>query len=192
LILNLESLGTQHKIEQWHELHEENYDSLNRNGKIKLQVQWIYSRLQLINDKIYELTDHQKKIEQIRRAYERELNIVRSPFLLILNEHEFAPEDEPEMLLSVYQVHPKEQEASKQLDILIEPLRHYSGLGPNFWAVLFTFSYLFYVLITLLICIYKPDFINLTICTLAFYLLPFVRLPGALNAPNNKKKVIRV
>ena len=190
--LNLDSLQTQNKVRNWYDLHEENYDGDGRRGQIRLEIQWIYSRLQLMNEKVRELNDVKRKVEDIRKAYERELNIIRSPFGFLINDNlASAYENEPEILMSIYLAHPKEQEASKALDAIINPIKTKSGLGQNFWAVVFTYTYFLYLLITFMLCFYKPDFINLTVVTLAFYLLPFVNLPG-LNSPQLKKKVIRI
>lgn len=193
LIINLESLESQQEIESWHELHDNNYDSPERNGRIRLKTQWIHSRLQLINDKATDLIAHQKKIEQIRRAFERELTMVKSPFMFLFNDPtKYVEENEPDILISIYNAHPKEYEMSRGLDELVRPLKESTSLGEMFWAVIFTFSYALYLLLTVLLCLYKTDFINLTICGLAFYLLPFVKLPLDYNSPAHKKKVIRV
>lgn len=71
---------------------------------------------------------------------------------MLLNENFINPyENEPEILMSVYTAHPKEQEASTALDIVINPIKEKSGLGVNFWQTIFTYTYLFYLLITIMI-----------------------------------------
>ena len=76
-MLNLDSIGTQQEIQGWYDLHEENYDSGKTMGQIKLKIQWIYSRLGLMSDKVQELQVHQRKIDDIKRAHERELNMIK-------------------------------------------------------------------------------------------------------------------
>ena len=193
LLINLESLESQQEIEEWHELHEDNYDSPERKGKIKLKLQWIFSRLQLIHNKVSDLMVFQKKIEDIRKAYERELTMIKSPFMFLFSDPtKFVEEDEPEILISIYQAHQKEHEISRKLDELVQPLKEKSTLGELFWSAAFVFAYLIYLLLTLLLWIHKPEFLNLAIWCVSSYLLPFMRLPGDLNSPRHKKKAIRI
>jgi hypothetical protein len=106
----------------------------------------------------------QKKIEDIRKAYERELTMIKSPFMFLFSDPtKFIEEDEPEILISIYQAHQKEHEISKKLDELVQPLKDKSTLGDLFWSAAFVFGYLIYLLFTLLLCIYKPEFLNLVI-----------------------------
>ena len=193
LLVNLQSLESQQEMEEWHELHEDNYDSPERKGKIKLRLQWIFSRLQLINTKATDLMMFQKKIEDIRKAYERELAMIKSPFMFLFSDPtKFVDENEPEVLISIYQAHPKEHEISKKLDELVQPLKDKTSLGDLFWSVAFVFGYLIYFIMTLLLWLHKAEFINICIWSISFYLLPFVKLPGDLNSPRHKKKVIRI
>jgi len=193
LMLNLETLGTQQEVQSWYELHEENYDSGYNTGKIKLKIQWIYSRLGLLNDKVFDLQNHQKKINDIENAHRRELRMLTSPFDLIFNKKsENLEEGDPEFLLSIYQAHPKEQKATEIIDSALSPVIDGSGLGVSFWSVLFTVAYILYFFVTIILWLFKPDFWNLSIVVMAFYLLPPVQLREDQNSPRSKKKVIRV
>mmetsp|Transcript_4825 Transcript_4825/g.4075 ORF Transcript_4825/g.4075 Transcript_4825/m.4075 type:complete len:126 (+) Transcript_4825:684-1061(+) len=123
-MLNLDSLGTQQELTGWYDLHEENYDSGVIRGQVKLKIQWIYSRLGLMSDKVQELQGHQKKIDNIKRAHERELNMIKSPFLFLFKDSGIGSleQNEPEILLSIYAAHPKETDASKIVDSVFEPI----------------------------------------------------------------------
>jgi hypothetical protein len=151
-MLNLETLGTQQDVQSWYELHEENYDSGYNTGKIKLKIQWIYSRLGLLNDKVFDLQNHQKKINDIENAHRRELRMLTSPFDLIFNKKsENLEEGDPEFLLSIYQAHPKEQKATEIIDSALSPVIDGSGLGVSFWSVLFTVAYILYFFVTIIL-----------------------------------------
>ena len=134
------------------------------------------------------------KIDDIKRAHERELNMIKSPFLFLFKDASAGAmeENEPEILLSIYEAHPKEKEASKTVDSVLKPIISKSAFGEFFWRFLFVVAYAIYFFMTLILCIYKPEFFNLVIITLSFYLLPNVDLRIDMNSPRSKKKVIRV
>lgn len=152
-MLNLDSLGTQQEVQGWYDLHEENYDSGKTKGEIKLKIQWIYSRLGLMGDKVQELQHHQRKIDDIKRAHERELNMIKSPFMFLFKDANDGnlEENEPEILLSIYQAHPKEVEASKLIDSVFEPIIKKMSFGDYFWQFFFMIAFLLYFLITVLL-----------------------------------------
>lgn len=150
-IQNLQNLNTQAKVKNWYDLHEENYDSDGRRGQIRLEIQWIYSRIQLMNDQVRELNNDKEKVETVRRAYEREINMIKSPFAYLLNDTRIdALEGEPELLMSIYQVHPKEKEASEKVDTILNPIKSSFGFGQNFLSVIFTLAYFIYLLLTMM------------------------------------------
>lgn len=84
VMVNLEDIGTQQEIQSWFDLHEENYDSGYKTGKIRLKLQWIYSRLGLMSDQVHDLQQHLKKVVEIKGAHQRELRMLTSPFDFIL------------------------------------------------------------------------------------------------------------
>lgn len=150
-MLNLDSLGTQQETQGWYDLHEENYDSGVTKGEIKLKVQWIYSRLGLMSDKVQELQIHQRKIDDIKRAHERELNMIKSPFLFLFKDAAMGAveENEPEILLSIYEAHPKEKDASKVMDKTLEPMIKKFSFGEYFWQFFFVIAYILYFFLTI-------------------------------------------
>lgn len=191
--LPLESLGTQQEVQGWYDLHEENYDSENITGQIKLKIQWIYSRLGLMTDKVHSLQQHQRKIDDIRRAHERELNMLKSPFLFLFRDRAVGLDDgDPDILLSIFQPHSKELEISKGFDAAFKPLVDRTTLRDYFWQIAFVFAFFVYFLITMLLCIYKSDFFNLTIVGLSMFVLPWAILDESMNSYKAKQKIIRM
>lgn len=193
LMVSLDTIGTQQEITGWYALHEENYDSDRYTGKIKIKIQWIYSRAKLLESKVTELQEHQKKIDEIKRAHEREMIMLKSPFGSLFRDPNLAMEDgDPDFLLSIYQAHPKELEASKTVDRLVRPIKQKSRLNEAFWSCLFSLAYVIYFLMTMILSFFKPDFLNLVVVSLAFYLLPKVNLRDDMNTVRDKKKTIRI
>lgn len=165
-MLNLDTLGTQDEIEMEVDLHEENYDSGIIKGRLKLVVQFIYSRLALMGDEVQELQIHKREVDNIRRAHEREMNMIQSPFAVLFRDAQAGLRDEndPEVLLSIYQAHPKELDASRVLDGAMKPAIEKASFGEYFWQFLFMVSYLLFFLLTMALCFYKAEFINVVIC----------------------------
>jgi hypothetical protein len=191
--LPLESLGTQQEIQGWYKLHEENYDSDKKVGEIKLKIQWIYSRLGLMTDKVQSLQQHQRKIDDIKRAHQRELIMLKSPFLFLFRDKAIGrDENEAEILLSIYEPHAKETEMLKPFDKLFKKIIKNSSLGDHFWQIAFLFAYLIYLIVTILLCIYKAEFWNICIVCLSFYCLPGANLEELMNSYRAKSKVIRL
>lgn len=165
-MLNLDTLPSQDEIEQEVDLHEENYDSDVIKGRLTFKVQFIYSRLALMGDEVKELQIHKREIDNIRRAHERELNMIQSPFAVLFKDAQagMRDEDDPEILLSIYQAHPKEMDASKILDGAMKPAVEKASFGEYFWQFLFVVAYFLFFLLTMALCFYKAEFINLVIC----------------------------
>lgn len=99
---------------------------------------------------------------------------------------------DPDFMLSIYQSHPKEENAAKAVDRLFKPLIECSMLGQAFWSALFSLAFFIYLIITLILWFFKPDFWNLWAVAISFYVLPTVTLIEDLNSPRSKKKIIRV
>jgi hypothetical protein len=193
LMINLETLGTQQEVQSWFELHEENYDSGFMTGRIRLKLQWIYSRLGLMSDQVHDLQEHLKKVIEIKAAHQRELRMLSSPFDFIFKKHVDVMDDgDSDFMLSIYQSHPKEEKVAKALDRLFKPIVDASMLGQAFWSALFTVAFFIYLIVTLILWFFKPDFWNLSIVAISFYVLPTVTLVEDLNSPRQKKKIIRV
>ena len=151
-MINLESLGTQQEVQTWYELHEENYDSGYKTGRIRLKLQWVYSRLGLMSDQVHDLQEHLKKVVEIKGAHQRELRMMTSPFDFILKKHVDVMDDgDPDFMLSIYQSHPKEEKAAKAVDSLFKPIIDASMLGAAFWSALFTVAYFIYLIVTLIL-----------------------------------------
>lgn len=187
VMINLDTLGTQQEIRGWYNLHEENYDSGLAQGQLKIKIQWIYSRLSLLSEKVFQLQENIKQITLIKRAHERERNMIQSPFVSLFRDKGMIMEDDDmEFMFSIYQVHPKEFRVSKQIDKILEPTIKDSVFGENFWVILYAIAYIVYFIITMLVSLYRPDFLNQSILAMGAYILPCSQLLSIMNSPRDK------
>jgi hypothetical protein len=148
-LISLPSLGTQQEVKKWFPLHGENYDSEERTGMIRLKIQWIYSRLELMGEKVAAMQRILNDIEAISKAHKREMNIFKSPFAsLLTDKYMFKDGDDPDILVSIYEAHPKELKASKKIDRLVRPIKEKTGLGEMLWPCIFGLAYFIYFLLT--------------------------------------------
>lgn len=104
---------------------------------------------------------------------------MREPFWF-LDDGNFDT-DIPYLAAPFYNIHHQESKASRGLDHWIARWRYGKEIDVNQahlymdptmmfpWLTILTIMNIFFTLITLMLCFFYPDFLNLTVCALSFY-----------------------
>jgi len=190
LYLPIAHLSDQVKIEDWYNL--ESPHGGQSQGRIRLQLWWIHSKIKLIEDRIVQTEEDIGKILEDKKYYQDKVKQLREPFAWMefavsskespsrpsnsqfaVYKDEIETEDEEAKSNPIIRVTNRVYDAEK---ILARNFEKFSdnlvqGLGLRYtpWYKVMLYTNIIYALFTLLICFMRSDFINLTICGLIFF-----------------------
>ena len=145
------------------------------SGQIRIALQWIYSKVKLLEDILMHLRFQIAKDRRDKDWYAEQLKNLESPIKGFLKTAmagvavKQGDRDLADMFNRIGTVSEEEKQYAKNVENFMKE----KGLakGPVRWArCTFIFTAIFTVL-TCLIHFYKADFVNLTVVTLAIYLL---------------------
>ena len=164
----------------------------DKMGEVHVQVQWIYSKVALLDSLISELTEdlaynEKTYLPQIQETFQS----LSEPFnffdykvrKLMRQKGQKTDENTMKALFAL--------EPSRYEEQLAEKIGHYIPGSPArgkdkgsffWWTFYLTIALLF---ITVLVCFYKADFVNLTVCCMALYQLEMIKFEPIVlkNAP---------
>lgn len=150
---------------------------LETETEIRVKLHWIYSKVNLLEDLREQLRVSIKADSDELAKKKEQLKITQDPFmnLFILraeDEERKSPEKKKifKNLNLEERVKVNEQEASlsRRID---DALAEQGYRTKDMWPQCTIALTLILLVLTCLVCYYKPDFVNLTVCVIAIYIL---------------------
>lgn len=80
LYLPINTLSDQVKVEDWYNLEAPHGNSHQTQGRIRLQLWWIHSKIKLIEDRIIQTEEDIDKIFEDKKYYQDKVSQLREPF----------------------------------------------------------------------------------------------------------------
>ena len=151
------------------------YDLGVGTSQIRLALQWIYSKVKLLEDILAQLRTQLEADMLSKQEAEDELASMEQPFgNFLFRQAAIEAESirEPEVqrkFQEMSEVTEEEHRFSRKVDTWVER----KGYRPIKWAKCTFWMTILFLIITLFVHFYKPDFVNLTVCAVAIYLLSF-------------------
>jgi hypothetical protein len=143
------------------------------SGQIRIMLQWIYSKVKLLNDILLALRYQIHSDRHFKAVKEEMLEDMQKPFggFLKASLANQALAGGDLQLVDAFTrfgtVSEREKEVAKDVETYLKK----RGLRVPKWAKATFVMTLIFLVITLLVNFYKADFLNLTVCTVAIYLL---------------------
>ena len=175
--LNIMQFRSQEKRTLWYEL--------SNKSKIKLTVEFVHSRVRKLDTQIMRLDQKQKNYEYIRKVAVTELERMKNVLAGIVDSDN--EDDVPYILGPVHRVNFEERRVANRVDDWIAKRRFgkhvdetqayiYTDPTRDFpWFTVFMYSSFVFLVLCLLVCFFKPDFLCLTIAATSIYLCFFYR-----------------
>ena len=172
-IIQLDAFRDQLKHDQWFELESQS-EGERWQGEVRLELQWIHSRVAFFTDLVKRLDEILVHDQEEKKTIESHLKRLREPFGFMqfvepghdsLGDIELAYKANQGSLDARFEIGQKR--AARSLDSLGETFGY--RIVPWYsWAVTLLSLYTF---LTLLVMYHRPDFVNMTICCVAIYML---------------------
>mmetsp|Transcript_28229 Transcript_28229/g.37655 ORF Transcript_28229/g.37655 Transcript_28229/m.37655 type:complete len:196 (+) Transcript_28229:1106-1693(+) len=143
------------------------------SGQIRIMLQWIYSKVKLLEDILLALRFQIHRDKQDKAFKEELIEDYKKPFggFLKATVANKALNTRDVVLLDAFTKFGTPTEEEHKLAKDVEEFIKKKGFKVPKWArATFIMTFIF-LIVTLLIHFYKADFVNLTVCTVAIYLL---------------------
>ena len=173
--LNIMQFRSQEKRTLWYEL--------SNKSKIKLTVEFVHSRVRKLDTQIMRLDQKQKNYEYIRKVAVTELERMKNVLAGIVDSDN--EDDVPYILGPVHRVNFEERRVANRVDDWIAKRRFgkhvdetqayiYTDPTRDFpWFTVFMYASFVFLILCLLVCFFKPDFLCLTIAASSYYIVSF-------------------
>lgn len=193
LYIPIQTLSEQQKVEDWFNLEDPHGGYGESNGRIRLQLWWVYSKTKLIEDRIIQNDEDIEKIYGDKKYYTDKVSQLREPFPWLENITQaqssnystmkgqsaqdysiatYRSEDESEdeemrtnpIVQAVNTVFPTERAVARGVDGAFDNFSQgVLGLRSTPWFRLLQWSSLIYYVLTLCSLFLRTDFINLSV-----------------------------
>ena len=175
--ISLDKLRDQMKHDEWFELTHPKKDNWN-GGRIRLMLQWIFSKVEYLRSYLQKWDDSiQRKKDDIQDIKEH-LSKLHEPFQFLdamdrLNDESSEEDpDEPEDRKRVRkQIKQKELETVGKFENVALNVAGKFGFDHVPWFPLTKIVLVVYTVLTLFVLFFRTDFINLTVCIVAIYMI---------------------
>jgi hypothetical protein len=147
-------------------------------------LQWVYSKVQYFNEYLAKWNETLVKDVDEKEQIEKFIKQLENPFgfLETVKDMEVANFDEPDdgqpktkleqaMIANDEKYKAQEMKLVKSFDNFSNNIAHKLGFSYVPWFTFTKIVLAIYTINTCFVCFYKPDFVNLTICTSAIYML---------------------
>ena len=186
-------------VDLWFDLHsEEDGDKTGGKGRINLSLWWVHSKEDMLKELIYGCDDDIKVLEENLIYYDNRVQLMEIPMSEVKIKPKAKLGNNPKPDISTQNVSlnkSKGPDATAEADLgsttlaklvgtVLENERKWAlmventsnklsiklGFDETPWYILFRISMYSYILMTLFWWFYKPDFLNITVCSIMFYL----------------------
>lgn len=191
LYIPIQTLSDQQKVEDWFNLEDPQGGYGESNGRIRLQLWWVYSKTKLIEDRIVQTDEDIEKIYSDKSYYTTKVTQLREPFPWLenitqnqssnfstlkghsANDYSIATykSDESEdeemkvnpIVQAINKVFPVERAVAKGVDNTFDNFSTgVLGLRSTPWFKMMQWSAIIYNILTLCSCFMRTDFVNLS------------------------------
>eukprot|EP00347_Sterkiella_histriomuscorum_P014348 403361215 len=172
--ISLDQLNDQYKHDEWFQLE----NGRNLTGKVRLNLHWIHSRKRFLQDilKIQDLALEEENAEREGLMYQ--LENMKKPFGFMTAYYEQekilavgVSSDPNERLKQFTQITRVEKTVESKFDEVSQTVASKLGMKEIPWFRWTMNLTVVYTILTILVCFHRQDFMNLTVCTVAIYML---------------------
>lgn len=135
--------------------------------KVRLELQWIYSRVKLLDDLLNLLNRQAKEDQDNLKLKQDALSTMRLPFLGLFQQKQKSSQGVQLNIPFSVEVSDREQQLSTKVDQFISG----TGMRPIKWAKCTYILTVIYTLLVMVASLARADSMNVTVCTLALYFL---------------------
>ena len=183
--VSLNGLRDQMKHDSWFDLTDEN--ELKSQGRIRLMLQWVYSKVQYFSEYLSKWDETLGKDIEEKEQIERFIKQLENPFGFLDNlkddaqdtdDDEKADKDgQPKTQLEVMvkenekKIKVHEEKLVQNIDNLSNNIAQKLGFSYVPWFTLTKIVLGIYTALTCFVLFFRTDFINLTVCTSAIYMI---------------------
>lgn len=181
--VSLNGLRDQMKHDSWFELTDKNGQQYS--GRIRLMLQWVYSKVQYFSEYLSKWDETLGKDIEEKEQIERFIKQLENPFGFLDNMKEEAietdddeeedgqPKSKIEELVKENEkkIKAQEQQMLKSVDNITINLASKLGFSYVPWFTLTKIVLGIYTVLTCFVLFFRTDFINLTVCTSAIYMI---------------------
>jgi hypothetical protein len=180
--VSLNMLRDQMKKDEWFQLVDK--DGGPFQGRVRLMLQWVYSKVQYFSEYLSKWDETLQKDIEEKEHIERFLKQLENPFGFLDTMKDEALEDSEEeddgkpktgvqaaVLAGEKRIKAQEQQFAKTIDNVSTTIAYKLGFSYVPWFTLTKIVLGLYTILTCFVLFFRTDFLNLTICTSAIYMI---------------------